>query len=221
MPNNKGNNKKSPVSAFNSGKFKSHLSNLTKTKDNRNQFVIEGLQQGVVVGWVKKSNRDEEAFIGPDIRHLTDNMDVMEKLGINAILVRRGIDGATAMPQFPSGTYDWKQFVFLVGETCNTKEKRSQIATSLVSHFNNNDTTANEYKYPRKMKFFKDITLGTPRPVDSCLLDADVAGLMAAAFPNMELGELATYDDIMKGFWTDINHGKIVMENANVDSEIE
>lgn len=213
--------KKLPVSAFSSGKFKTNLDSLMNNKDKRNQLLIEGLQQGVVVAWVKKHNKDEEAFIGPDIRYLTDNMDVMENLGINAILMRKGIDGETAMPQFPNSTYQWKQFVFLIGETANTKEKRKEIANLLVSHFNNNAHTAAEYKYPRKLKFFKDTTPTNPRPVDACLLDADVVGLLAAAFPDMELDEVATYEDIMSGFWTNIDHGRLAMENAVLEGDTE
>ena len=44
--------------------------------------------------------------------------------------------------------------------------------------------------------------MSNPRPVDACLLDADVVELMAAAFPSMELDEVAAFEDIMHRFST-------------------
>ena len=206
--------KKSPVSAFNGGKYKNSPPGLSGAKDKCNKLIVEGLQQGVVVVHVKKHNKEEEAFIGYDIHFLEENMDVMEELGINAIVMRKGIDGETPLVQSPGSSYHWKQFLLIVGEAANTKEGRAQLALKLVKHFNTNAATAEMYQYPTKMRFFKDITFNKPRPVDSCLLDADVVGLMGAAFPSLELEELVTYTDIMQGFWTNIEHGKEVMENG-------
>ena len=209
--------KKPPISAFGTGKFKPNISTLTSKKDKRNQLVVEGLQQGIIVAWIKKHNVDEEAFIGPDIRYLTDNMEVMENLGIGAIFARRGIDGETPMKQNPKSTYQWKQFVFLVGESGNTQENRSKLATNLAVHFNTNEHTIAEYKYPRKTKFLKDITREPPRSVDACFLDSDVLKLMSAAFPTWELDEIAVYDNIVSGFFTNMEHGKRMIENADID----
>ena len=210
MPSGRMSNRKPPVSAFAGGKFKSSLSGLTGKKDSRNLVIVEGLQQGIVVAHVRKCNKDEEAFIAPHVRFLENNMDFMEQLGINAIVARRGSDGKTPMMNRPGSDYHWRQFLMVVGEEGNTKEERLRLAKDLVKFLN--DVTKVDYKFVTKNKFSKDVTSSNLRAIDACLLDADVIGLMNAAYPSLTLDQMAEQDSIMSGFWDDISRGKEVIE---------
>ena len=216
MPQSRNGSKKPPVSAFNGGKFKSRIS-LTGKKDVRNHVIVEGLQCGVVVAHVKKFNKEEEAFIGPHVRHLENNEDVMENVGVNAILNRKGADGDTPMMQKPDGQYPWKQFLFVVGESNNTKQERIRLGSKLADHLN--DMSSVECKFPCKSKFVKDITSATPCPLDACLLDADVLRLMPAAYPGLSMEEMMNFDCIMAGFWCNTDRGQELMMQVNEEEE--
>ena len=93
-----------PTSAFGTGKFKRSPEFLKGVKkDNRHKLVMQGLQKGVIVGYMTKfKNKEEEPFGGPYFKMLQDNPDLMEQLGIDAILFQKGVDGDTAMPQNPA-----------------------------------------------------------------------------------------------------------------------
>ena len=100
----KGGQKSPPKSAFNSpGKFGSPIK--VGKKDNRNVLDFEGVDKGVMNAYVKKHNAEEEAFMSYDMRLLNDNPGIIEELGINAILSRKGVDGETAMKQSATSTY--------------------------------------------------------------------------------------------------------------------
>ena len=63
-------------------------------KDYRNHVVVEGLQNGVVVVFIKKQNIDEEAFHQPDYAVLLNDEQLLHKLGFLANVNRPGVDGA-------------------------------------------------------------------------------------------------------------------------------
>lgn len=158
----------------------------------------------------------------PDMKILMENPDMMEELGINAIVHRKGIDGKTPKPQSAGSPYPWNQLILIIGEEANTKEGRREVADKLVAHFNSNAVKPT-YTYPRKMKFGEDATTGGRflLPIDLCLLDNDVVALMKAAYPDMNLHEIAKYDEIMKTFWSDIEHGHEAIEDWLADSDEE
>jgi hypothetical protein len=201
--------KSPPKSAFTTGKFKGG-SPFGKKKDLRHQLFIEGLHNGIVVMYLKKHNVEEEPFLNHDYRLLTEDPQVMESLGVTAILNRKGVDGITSMTQSSSSTYPWRQMVCIGGEESNTAAKRDKLANLLVGHLNNNATTEN-YKYPKKVKFGGDVTGATFRPLDCCLLDADVIGAMEAAYADTPLSVLSGFEEIMATFWSDFDHGEEAM----------
>ena len=223
MCNNKSNKttKKVPTSAFCGGNFKSIPEGLSGKKDKRNQVFVEGLQQGIMVAFVQKFNRAEEAYIGPHVRFLEENCDLMESLGINAIVSRKGGDGESPMMQKPGSEYIWKQFIFIIGEDGNTKENRVALGKQLAAHLNDMTKVAEDYSYPRKAKFMKDMTQAIPRPVDACLLDCDVVSLIGAAYPDLEMDEIASYPSIMLGFWANAARGAEVMEGHEEEDQEE
>jgi len=215
--------KASPASAFKSGKFNGDTPLKGGRKDNRHVLSIKGFAPGVVTAYVSKYNAEEEPFFLYDYKLLQDNPGIMENLGINAIVARKGTDGETPMKQSATSTYNWRQFIFIIGEDNNTSAKRKALCAKLVTHFNKNATTAN-YQYPRKVKFGTDLSdSGMPGPVDANLLDEDVLGLMLAAYPSTPPEELATFDDVMGQFWTDLDHGREVLaaHAAGVEEEEE
>ena len=84
-------------SKFANGAFKLKL--RSPGKDSRNVMFMQGLQNGVVVVWFEKPKSAEAAFMVPDFAMLEANDEMMESLGINAILSRKGEDGSTPMTQ--------------------------------------------------------------------------------------------------------------------------
>jgi len=211
--------KTKPASVFESGKYKGDSPLKPGKKDVRHLLFVLGLCNGIVLAWLKKYNLDQEPFLNHDYQLLHDSPATMEDLGINAVVHRKGPDGATALTQTPTSTYNWRQMVLIVGEDQNTPHARMEIAAKLVAHFNNNANSAN-YQYPHKVKFGSDLTGGQLRPVDHALLDIDVLGLMMAAYPTTSLEELATFDDIMSTFWTSVERGREVIA-AHVAAEGE
>ena len=205
----KGNAKTPPKSSFKTGKFTGKTP-LKGKQDNRTGLNFMGLKPGAVAFWLKKHNSEEEPFFNYDYKLLADNPSIMEELGINAIVPRKGIDGETPRKLSTTSHYNWRQFLCIVGEDNNTPAKRKALAAKLVAHFNANANTCN-YEYPRKVKFVHDLTGSTPRPADAALLDTDVIGLMLAAYEDTPIEEVSTFDDIMCHFWTSIAHGRDVV----------
>lgn len=204
--------KKGPKSAF-SGKYTASPSGLGK-KDGRNVVMFEGLQGGMMILYVKKGSKMEEAFITPTIDYLQQNGELMEEIGVNAILYRKGADGKTEMPKGPKSTYSWKQLLMIVGEDNNTVAGRREAAKVVVEFFNKCVVDEElDYKFQTKTRLGTDETCDPPRSVDSCLLDSDVVALMKEAYPDVEMEELKDYNDIMETFWSDIEHGKEVVES--------
>ena len=92
-------------SKFAKGAFKLKLH--SPGKDARNVMFMQGVQNGVVVVWFEKPKGGEAAFMVPDFAMLDANDELMESLGINAIVPRRGDDGSTAMTQSKQSKYPW------------------------------------------------------------------------------------------------------------------
>lgn len=181
-------------------------------KDGRNVLMYEGLQQGMMIIYVKKASKAEEAYLSPTLDYLQEHEEIMKEVGINAILYRKGANGTTEMPKAPKSMYSWKQLLVIIGEDNNTPEGRRVAAKDVIEFLNKcTDDKDLEYQFPTKTRLGKDETCDPRRAVDSCLLDSDVAALMKEAYPETEMEELMEYQDIMETFWTDIEHGKEVV----------
>jgi hypothetical protein len=183
--------------------------------------VYNGAQNGILTCFLKKPNADEEPYALHDFNLLKESPELMETLNINAVLSRKDTTSSEnrELMQSPTSTYPWRQFVLLIGENNNTPPRRRQYAQALVDHLNTQATSAN-YRYVRKVKLGSDLSNRPLVPVDRVLLDGDVVGLMLAAYESTPLEELATYDTIMRTFWTDIAHGREVLaESAAPEGE--
>ena len=198
-------------SAFKSGKLKASIS--PQSKDKRNLLFVKGHQNGIMVAYLQKYNREEEPFLAYDMTQLRNNPDICELLNINIVASRKGVDGTTPMKQNPTSEYDWRALVCIIGEDSNTAAGRKQQANNLIMHFNNNAISPN-YDYPKKVKFGGDLTVAPLSPVDVSLLDNDVCALIAACFPDNTLEEIMRHDDILNTWWSDIEHGREVMEGV-------
>lgn len=209
-PTKGGPPKTPPKSAFAKGKFGSPLSTGSPKKDPRNLLFISGLSNGVAVAHGQKFNKEEEPFMKFDLDQLHESDELKESLGINAILYRKGVDGGTALKQAPNSDYNWRMFVLILGVEGNTSEGRREAANKLINYFNANATGEN-YHYPKKWKFGGDLTTSPMATVDAALLDADVAGLVHAAYPDSSTDDILGWDEIVGSFWEDIEHGKAVL----------
>jgi hypothetical protein len=204
--------KKAPTSKFKSSPAGFDSPFKSGRKDDRHVLMYEGVHQGLISLYLKKAGEEAEPYFRPDLKFLKENPSKMEELNINAILSRKGTDG-DFLPQTPTSQYPWKQFVLIVGENNNTPAKRKQYAEALVRHFNTMATSPT-YTYPRKVKLGSDLTQRPLRPVDSVLLDMDVLGFIMAAYEGTRLEKLVKFDGIMKTFWTDLAHGRKVVNGA-------
>ena len=209
------------VSAFAKGPFvgKSPI----KGRDSRFILNWKGLENGILLLWGKKPNKDEAAFWGPIFKRLKEDEEKRMELGINCIAPRKGKDGCTAMLQAPIGTkWPWEQMVCIVGEQCNTKENRCAVAKKLVKFINDNTTSAT-FDFVHRTRRGQDLTTDPLETLDACLLDLDVVRLMHAAFPTVPMSELSTNHEVMKTFWRNIEHGKeaIELHGESVEEEDE
>ena len=201
-----------PKSAFSGGKFKKSADFLKgMKKDNRHLLFWQSLQQGIMVGWFQMGNKEEEAFVGPYLKMLQDNPELMEQLGVDAIVYRKGPDGEP-MPQNPGTDYNWRQLVFIIGEEENTAEHREGLANGVIANFNLH-ATVTLFRYPRNVKSGGDITANPIPAVGVSLLDKDVIGLLMAAYPYTALDELKGFDEVMTSFWDEPTHGAGVMDD--------
>ena len=119
-PTGKGNKKgpaTPPKSAFGKGKFTGVVTSAGKKKDKRHILMYKGLKEGVMVAYLKKvgsGSIEEEPFFHYDYKELTDNPDIMESLGINAILNRRGAQGDEPMKQSATSSYNYRLFLLII-----------------------------------------------------------------------------------------------------------
>jgi len=207
-----------PKSAFAKGRY-TGSPGLGKKKDNRHELVIEGLMAGVVVAYIKKSFSEEEPFLAYDYTLIRTNQEIMDTLEINDTVFRKGINGETPKPQCVGSNYSWRQFLFIVGEEDNTVEKRSEIGNRLKDHLNQNANITN-YRYPISIKLGNDRTIqDNMRPLDSCILNDDVIGLINTAFPGTLFSDLVQFEELMGTFWGDIDDGRNIMIAAEQDVE--
>ena len=209
--------KKPPTksAAFSKGEITKSPPNMSNTKDNRHEVYVKGLQNGIVVAWLKKYNKNEEPYLRPDYKLFEENPNLMEPLGINAIIERKGADGKTPMLQGAANRlgYTWKQFMYIVGDESNTAENRKKLANKLINYLNKNMANEDMYQYTNKCKFAEDKTGDTLMPVSEALLDIDVVAVMASAYSDTPLNELAKFEEIMMTFWTDVAYGcSVIME---------
>ena len=197
----------SPVkkNMFSSGSFKGSPLGK-KARDNRHLMFIEGLKNGVVVAWLKKWNKNEEPFLAYDMIQLNNNPEICESLGINAIVPRRGQDGDTPLKQSSMSDYDWRQFVFIVGDDKNTAVNRREMANHLIDHMNKNAVIPN-YQYPVKVKFAGDKTANPMGTLSDHMLDKHVLEMMHHAYPGMTSEQLIKDSTIVESFWSDVDYG--------------
>ena len=206
---------------FANGTFKGSLLSK-KNKDKRHILFVEGMKNGVVTVWLKKHNKNEEPYLAYDMIQFRDDSELCESLGIDAIIARRGEDGETALNQNANSEYDWRQFIFVVGEDANTPATRKSIAIRMVDHLNKNAVTPN-YQFPTKVKFGGDRTAEPMAALSSNLLDQHVLQMMRVAYPAMTIADFLADQEIMEAFWDNATYGaSFLMENdlGNViDSE--
>ena len=199
-----------PISKFKNAGAEAGSPFTSGKKDDRHVLLYKGVKNGAMVAWLKQAKENAEPFNQPTHKFLKENPDKLEELHIAAILNRRGDDGEKLL-QSTTSTFPWRQFILIIGEKNNTPAKRKQYAEALVTFFNSLATSA-YYTYVRKVKLGMDLTDTPLGPVDSVLLDDDVVGLMLSAYEGTPLEEVAVHDSIMKTFWTDIAHGREVVE---------
>ena len=183
-----------------------------RQKDRRNLLKLEALDGGIVVAYLEKPTKKEEAFAAQFFIDLEGSAEERESIGCSAILLRKGVDGETPMPQNDKTTWGWRVLVFVVGVEGCTPDKREELARKVIEYYNK---TCNEenYKFPTKLRFGSDNTASPPRPVDTALLDEDVIGLMNAAYGHaMTYEDMMDDDTIMKTFWEDTSRGQAVMQ---------
>ena len=205
-PKKKGGGKQPAKGGFASGKLSSPLQMKGGKRDPRHILNMVLVAPMVLLCWVRRFNRDEEAFWGPYLRMLLENPEKMEELNIAAIVKRRGEDGVTEMPQKPGSTWGWSQLILILGEEGLSPEVRESAASAVISDFNEHAVRP-LFDYPTRMRLGRDFTAADPAAADTALLDKDVISLMENCYEGMPLADVADDPDIMKLWWSDVGAG--------------
>jgi hypothetical protein len=208
--------KKSP--SLNKSALGSPLKGKFKTNSSSNKLFVEGLQNGVVLAYVQKAQKREEAFLVYDFDLIKNSETMAANLSVNDIIQRKGGDGTTPMPQKEGSAYPWRALTFLVGSDFQTCENRREFGNGLVAFFNSHATTR-FYKYPKSTQFAGDLTKSPPRAVSAAVLDKVVIELIQLAYPEATFNEIAQHDDIMETFWDNITIGKIAMKDHEINND--
>ena len=126
--------KGSPSSAFESGKFSGAVV-IDNSRDTRYRLFSFGVEGVGHMHYVAKATKEEEAFLHHDYEVLCDE-SALERIGVNGILERKGVDGQTAMPQRAGSIYGWRQLMVICSEADNTPSKRKTAAARNITHLN-------------------------------------------------------------------------------------
>ena len=125
-----------PKSAFASGKFTKSDGFMKSKKDGRNLLKQVGLRGGVTLMRFEKFNAEEAIYDGPWKKELDTDPTLMEDLGIQAVVFRKGEDPTEPMPQKEGDEFAWSQMVFIPGEDSNTAVQRETEAMTVIEAFN-------------------------------------------------------------------------------------
>ena len=207
--------------ASQSGKSRSALKRGKKVNirnavfDNRYLWKAKGVKGGVIVHWLQKPSREEEAFARKCFDDFKDNPQLLEECGFDLVLHMRGTVGDRFRPQQPNSTWPWRIIISCVGEEDNTPEVREEQANQGINLFNRT-ATLEHYKHPRNIRFAGDFTAEEMDAMDAMLLDKDVINLMQAAYPDKTLEIMIEDEELMADFWTDVERGvDVVREHIN------
>lgn len=199
-----------PKSAFEGrgGKFAQLAPSPVKgKKDVRHVWNVKGYKGGLILGYGKKCNAEEEAFMAHFYKELNDSEEELKQLEVLGIFDRRGDDG-DSLPQNPGTTWGWRCLIKGVPVNQNTPQSRRKMSDDCIRKFNEGAVKPN-YKYPRKMRFGADSTLPELECIDTAIIDDDVIRIMKAAYgATMTLSEMMDAESIMAVFWTDTERGR-------------
>ena len=174
--------------------------------DSRYLWYVKGFRPGVIVHWLQKPTRVEEAFARKFFDDFRASPELLDECGFDLILNMKGENGEDFCPQAANSTWPWRLLVACVGNDDNTEEVRMEQANEGIQLYNRTATKDN-YKFPRQVRFCKDLTGAELEPLDTILLDKDVINLMQAAYPDMTLEQMLEDDDIMSDFWSNLERG--------------
>ena len=89
------------------------------------------------------------------------------------------------------------------------------VSLFVVDHMNKHTNTSGpKQKFPTATHLGEDMTPSTgPVALDEHLLDSDVIQIIQTAHPHSTLQEIAKHKKIMRTFFTDVEHGKLVIES--------
>ena len=181
-------------------------------KDKRDKVFVKGHIPGVANVFIESGTKaDTEAFKVYDMNEFQARPEMLAELGLNAIVYRKGEDGETPMKQSATSEYNWRQFITIIGEENNTVEGRRELANAFIAHLNST-ATADNYQFPKRVRFGGDLTASPLTAADDSILDADVLGLILAAYPDNTVEEMFEWDEIIGQFWSNVDHGKAVLE---------
>ena len=121
------------VSAFKRGRKVNIKSSIF---DGRVLWKVKGLKGGVIIHWLQKPTKEEEAFARKFFDDLKANPQLLEECGFDLLLSMRGASGVEFRPQQPGSTWPWRILVSCVGDEDNTKDVREEQANGGVTMFN-------------------------------------------------------------------------------------
>jgi hypothetical protein len=204
-----------PRSILSTGKFNKNMYKKNE-EDKSHKAHYEVLAMGILAVIFERYNKEEEPFLGPCFKHFKENPSALEAINAHAIYNRRGENGTTYLPQAPGSQFPYRVIVILLGQPNCTRPNILSSVERVVTNFNSRAVEPT-YKFPVQIRVGKDLTnYKSPRPLDTYLLDKDLLPMMDTSYPDHKLLDLIPYRQVMKSWWTDIDYGRMAMEQWQV-----
>ena len=201
----KGTSKK----AANKVKYKRNITDVAIQKNNTyftNKIFTIGATEGVMIAYITKPQIiKEQAFTYPIEHHLKENKKIMQQLQIGSITRRRCENGDNIqMPSTTGSRYPFHCFVGVVDDiTQNTVQAQNIWAHNMCKYFNKLGSDKEIYKFNIRFIVCREDAKNDDNllPVAKYLLNNSVIEIIKHVYSNVNVGELAGDDNIVKSFW--------------------
>ena len=165
---------------------------------------------------VKSSDPDKSAYMQGFWHGLETSPSMQKELRTLGVYPIRAGPDANVARSFMVGEreVEEQQLAVITGEGATKGAVQKQI--NKVAHFMDKytNTSSTKQKYPTPTHLGDDLTPHSgPVALDALLVDSDVIQILEAAYPTVTLRELAKHKKIMRKYFSDVEHGKLVIES--------
>ena len=180
------------------------------------QVRVERLDGNILVAYIRKARKNEEAFGGPLVSALAEE-EVRNESQVTQVFKRRDPDSSTGEPlKCRAGSiYDWNIFAYIgePGENVDVVDWGSRLADVF-----NQDKIVSKYSWPVHFSLTADETKEPLRKADEVMADCSVAAILDGKFnlrhPKIrQTLENSEWKDKLKPYVSDPSRVQDMMEN--------